>query len=70
MKEAHLNPEEAVQAAVDLGAERALAMHFGTFDLSDEPLEDPPRRFRGAAEASALGKEGAWLLRIGETRRF
>ena len=70
MKKAHLNPEEAVQAALDLRAERALAMHFGTFDLSDEPLEEPPRRFREAAADTALGEEGAWLLRIGETRGF
>jgi N-acyl-phosphatidylethanolamine-hydrolysing phospholipase D len=70
MKAAHLNPEEAVQAALDLRAERALAMHFGTFDLSDEPLDAPPRRFRAAALHSALGEDGAWLLQVGETRGF
>jgi N-acyl-phosphatidylethanolamine-hydrolysing phospholipase D len=70
MHAAHLNPEEAVQAAVDLRAKRAVAMHFGTFDLSDEPLDDPPRRFRAAAENSALGVESAWVLQIGETRDF
>jgi N-acyl-phosphatidylethanolamine-hydrolysing phospholipase D len=45
-------------------------MHYGTFDLSDEPLDEPPRRFREAARASRLGSEGAWVLRIGETREF
>ncbi len=70
MRYSHLDPEEAVRAARDLGARRALAMHYGTFDLSDEPLADPPRRFLEAAEAQGLGREGAWLLRIGETREF
>jgi len=70
MQEAHLNPEEAVQAVLDLRAQRALAMHFGTFDLSDEPLDEPPRRFRDAAATSALGADDAWVLRIGETREF
>jgi N-acyl-phosphatidylethanolamine-hydrolysing phospholipase D len=70
MREAHLDPEEAVRAAVDLRARRALAMHYGTFDLSDEPLDEPPRRFRDAASASALGADGAWVLRVGETRGF
>jgi N-acyl-phosphatidylethanolamine-hydrolysing phospholipase D len=70
MQEAHLNPEEAVQAAVDLRAQRALAMHFGTFDLSDEPLDEPPRRFREAAAAAPLGRDGAWVMRIGEMRPF
>jgi len=70
MKEAHLNPEEAVRAALDLHARRALAMHFGTFDLSDEPLDEPPLRFGAAAASTALGDGDAWVLRIGETREF
>lgn len=69
MREAHLNPEEAVQAALDLDARRAVAMHYGTFDLSDEPLDEPPQRFRAAARVGRMGAD-AWLLRIGETRRF
>ncbi len=70
MRESHMNPEEAVQAAQDLQARRAIAMHFGTFDLSDEPLDEPPRRFKAAAADSVLGDADAWVLNIGETRRF
>ena len=70
MQASHLNPEEAVQAALDLRARQALAMHFGTFDLSDEPLDEPPTRFREAAAESALGEDSAWVLRIGEMREF
>jgi len=70
MKDSHMNPEEAVRAAVDLDARAAIAIHFGTFDLSDEPLDEPPRRFLAAAEASSLGAEAAWVFKVGETRRF
>ncbi len=70
MKASHMNPEEAVRAAVDLRAEHALAMHYGTFDLSDEPLDEPPKRFLEAARKSRLGTDGAWLLKVGETRGF
>jgi len=70
MRESHMNPEEAVQAALDLDAQQALAMHFGTFDLSDEPLDEPPHRFNEAAAAGPLGPERAWVLRIGEMRKF
>ncbi len=70
MRESHMNPEEAVRAATDLQAVRAVAMHFGTFDLSDEPLEEPPARFTKAAASSTLGEEGAWVMKIGETREF
>ena len=55
MKASHMNPEEAYRAARDLGASRALAMHFGTFDLSDEPLDEPPRRWKAAAASTANG---------------
>ena len=70
MRESHMNPEEAMRAAQDLQAKRAIAMHFGTFDLSDEPLDEPPRRFKAAAAGSALGEADAWVLNIGETRQF
>ena len=70
MKESHMNPEEAVQAAIDLGAKRALAIHFGTFDLSDEPVAEPPARFLAAAEESELTLDASWVFRIGETRSF
>jgi N-acyl-phosphatidylethanolamine-hydrolysing phospholipase D len=70
MRPWHLDPEEAVRAGADLRARRLVAIHFGTFDLSDEPLDEPPRRFRAAAAASGLGAEEANVLRVGETRTF
>ena len=70
MKSSHMNPEEAIQAALDLRAKKAVAMHFGTFNLSDEPLSEPPMRFKAAAEKTALAGEHSWVLNIGETRQF
>jgi N-acyl-phosphatidylethanolamine-hydrolysing phospholipase D len=71
MRASHLDPEEAVRAAVELRAARAVAIHFGTFDLSDEPLDEPPRRFlEAAATRSALAGGAAWILDVGETRAF
>ena len=70
MRASHMNPEEAVTAAIDLKTKAAVAMHFGTFDLSDEPLDQPPGRFKAAASAQGLGEQQAWVLKIGETRSF
>jgi N-acyl-phosphatidylethanolamine-hydrolysing phospholipase D len=70
MKASHMNPEEAVQAALDVQAETAVAIHFGTFDLSDEPISEPPLRFKAAAEETPLGLNNSWVLDIGETREF
>lgn len=44
MSKQHMNPEEAVQAFRDLGAREFVAMHWGTFQLTDEPLDEPPAR--------------------------
>jgi L-ascorbate metabolism protein UlaG (beta-lactamase superfamily) len=67
MEKQHMNPEQAVQAFVDLGARRFIAMHWGTFKLTDEPLDEPPRRLR--AEWARRGLPGAELNipAIGET---
>jgi L-ascorbate metabolism protein UlaG (beta-lactamase superfamily) len=46
MQPSHLNPEEALRAFQDLGAKHLIPMHYGTFDLSDEPLGEPIRWFK------------------------
>lgn len=44
MKSAHMNPEEALQVVKDVGASRAVGMHWGTFALTDEPMAEPGER--------------------------
>jgi N-acyl-phosphatidylethanolamine-hydrolysing phospholipase D len=70
MKPFHLNPGEAALAGRAVRAQRILGMHYGTFDLSDEPLDEPPRRFRAAGTEAGYADEDVWVLRIGETRTF
>lgn len=70
MAPAHLSPEEAVDAAIALGARRSVAIHFGTFDLSDEPVDEPPKRFREASAEAGRGVGVDWVLSVGETRRW
>ncbi len=56
MKEAHMNPEEAVRAHREVGARRSLAMHWGTFQLTDEGFDAPVR-----ALAAARGESDAFV---------
>ena len=71
MKYQHMNPEEAFQAYLDLGAREMYAMHWGTFDLTDEPIDYAPKAL---AEVLALERaEGAdtsrvHVLAVGERR--
>jgi len=64
----HTTPEEALRLGLDVRARRMVAMHFGTFDLADEPLDEPPRRFQDEAERLDLWPDRAWILKVGETR--
>lgn len=43
-RDVHMNPEQAIQAFFELKARMMIPMHFGTFRLSYEPLNEPPRR--------------------------
>ena len=49
MQPVHMNPAEAVQAHADLQSAHSLGMHWGVFQLTDEPIDAPP-----AALAAAL----------------
>ena len=71
----HMAPEEAVDAFRDVARENGerrctmVAMHWGTFKLTDEPLDEPPRLTREAW--SAAGPPGElWIPRHGETKRL
>ena len=64
----HVNPEEAVQIGLDTKAANIVAGHWGTIDLSDEPILEPPRRFMKAALKNGFDEDRAWLMKIGETR--
>jgi L-ascorbate metabolism protein UlaG (beta-lactamase superfamily) len=67
MERQHMNPEQAVQAFLDLGARRFVAMHWGTFKLTDEPLDEPPRRLRAEWRRRALPDASLRVPGIGES---
>ena len=50
MAESHVNPEDAVQIMIDLEAEKAFGMHWGTFALTDEDTLEPPTRLKNSLE--------------------
>jgi L-ascorbate metabolism protein UlaG (beta-lactamase superfamily) len=50
----HTCPEEALQAFLDLGAQRMIPMHYGTFRLSQEPMEEPVERLMAAARLAGV----------------
>jgi L-ascorbate metabolism protein UlaG (beta-lactamase superfamily) len=57
MQLSHMNPAEAVQAANDMSAQTFIPMHYGTFDLSDEPASEPVRLLQELAAAGKLDSQ-------------
>src|SRR5947208_16579982 len=57
MKDIHMNPAEAAQAHVDLAARQSLAMHFGTFQLTPEAIDEPVRALAKALRERGLAAE-------------
>jgi N-acyl-phosphatidylethanolamine-hydrolysing phospholipase D len=80
MRPVHCDPDDAL-AAYDAvcagiaeshpGAEPPAfgASHFGTFRLTDEPTDEPPRRLRAEWAARGRGADAVWIPRHGETWR-
>lgn len=71
MRVVHMDPAEALAAYGELagGASPAfLPIHWGTFKLTDEPMDEPPRVTRRLWEEAGRAGERLWLLRHGETR--
>jgi|SRR6188768_173047 len=65
MSKQHMNPEQAVRAFTDLGARHFVAMHFGTFKLTDEALDEPPARLQSEWQRRALAPAACHVLPIG-----
>jgi N-acyl-phosphatidylethanolamine-hydrolysing phospholipase D len=70
MQPMHVNPEEAVQIHRDLGSRQSYAMHWGSFRLTLEPLDEPPARLRAALAAAGLPAAEFQVLAHGETRHW
>ncbi|WP_202638055.1 MBL fold metallo-hydrolase [Bailinhaonella thermotolerans] len=68
MRSAHVDPQEAVRATLDAGAQRMATMHWGTFMLSAEHLLAPVEEARKAWEAASRPREDLWDLAVGESR--
>jgi len=67
MAKHHVNPEEAVQIHMDMQSKKSVAIHWGTFILTDEPLDEPPKRLSTALQENQIPKEDFLVLQHGET---
>ena len=70
MKPIHMNPAEALQAHLDLDASQSVGMHFGTFQLTTEGIDDPLRALDEARNARNVDSSRFRTLEFGESLRL
>jgi L-ascorbate metabolism protein UlaG (beta-lactamase superfamily) len=68
MKDQHTNPEEAVAIHLDVKSKSSLGMHFGTFQLSDEPIDEPCELLKTESKVRSLAAAEFTCMEPGETR--
>jgi L-ascorbate metabolism protein UlaG (beta-lactamase superfamily) len=66
----HMNPAEAVQAHEDLEASESVAMHFGTFPLTSEGIDEPVRALEAACRERNIPPSRFRTLRFGESTKI
>ena len=70
MQSVHMNPSEAVQAHLDLEASESVGMHFGTFQLTTEGIDEPLRALEDACRARSIPPSRFRTLGFGESARL
>jgi N-acyl-phosphatidylethanolamine-hydrolysing phospholipase D len=70
MRRNHLNPEEAVKSHLELQSRQSIGIHYGTFQLSDEGMDDPANALVKAVGKYHLQEGQITLLDVGETRSY
>lgn len=70
MQNQHVNPEESVRIHRELRSRLSMGIHWGTFELTDEPLDQPRADLAIACEEQGLAPGEFFVLRHGETREL
>jgi L-ascorbate metabolism protein UlaG (beta-lactamase superfamily) len=70
MKDIHMNPAEAVQAHLDLGARQSIAMHYGTFQLTPEGIDEPVHELARALPERGVPEDRFKTLDVGDSVRL
>lgn len=70
MHSVHMNPAEAVQAHIDLEAAESIGMHFGTFQLTTEGIDEPQRGLGEALRERGVPGSRFRVIGFGESVRL
>ena len=68
MKDYHCNIQESIQIHKDVQSKKSVAMHWGTFQLTDEPMDEPPKLLKSLSSENNLSSEEFIAMQHGETK--
>jgi L-ascorbate metabolism protein UlaG (beta-lactamase superfamily) len=67
IKQAHVNPEEAVKIHQNIDSRYSVKIHRGTFTVADEPVDEPPKSQENALAKKGISNEHFFMIQHGET---
>ena len=70
MKDSHCNVEEAIQIHKDVKSKKSIAMHWGTFQLTDEPMDEPIKLLHELTKQLKISKDEFSYMTHGQTRKI
>lgn len=66
MQNQHIDPQQAIQLFKDVGCKRAIAIHWGAFELADEPLDEPPQLLKQLLATHGISEDDFLVIKIGD----
>lgn len=66
MHNQHIDPQNALKIFKELACKRAIAIHWGAFELADDPLDEPPKILQSMSEPNLDDEQLFTILKIGE----
>ena len=70
MKYHHCNVEEAIQIHQDIKSRKSIAMHWGTFQLTDEPMDEPVSLLKSLVKKKEMSRSEFIAMQHGETQQI
>lgn len=64
----YVNPEEAVKIYQEIDSRYSVTIHWGSFAMANEPVDEPPKLLEDVLTQKGISNENFFVMQHGETR--